>query len=113
MPKAPKTNFQRSKVMWVPKVNVWILFVGIKEEEKQNLWFLDSGCSKHMTSDLSKFSTFTKKDGGFITFGDNAKGKIIDIGNAGNSVIFISDSKDNVYTIDVENFLLKTNVFQF
>ena len=40
-----------------------------------------------MTGDFSKFSAFTKKDGGFFTFGDNAKKKkkIIGIGNVGNS----------------------------
>ena len=36
VPKAPKTNSQGPKVMWVPKVNIWTLIVGIEEEEKQN-----------------------------------------------------------------------------
>ena len=48
-----------------------------KKKKNKNLCFLDSVCSKHMIGDFSKFSTFTKKDGGFVTFGDNAKGKII------------------------------------
>ena len=35
MPKASKTKSQWPKVIWVPKVNVWTLFVGIKEEEEE------------------------------------------------------------------------------
>ena len=55
-----------------------------KKKKNKNLWFMDSGCSKHMTGDFSKFSTFTKNDGEFVTFGDNTKRKIIGIGNIGN-----------------------------
>ena len=44
---------------------------------------MDSGCSRHMTGNESKFAFFTKKKGGYVTFGDNAKGKIIGQGNVG------------------------------
>ena len=67
---------------------------------------MDSGCSKHITSDFSKFSTFTKKDGRFVTFGDNAKGKIIGIGNVGNSpspivenILLVDNLKQNLLSI--------------
>ena len=59
-----------------------------------------------MTSDFSKFSTFTKKDGGFVAFGDNAKGKFISIGNDGNSptpiienVLLVNNLKHNLLNI--------------
>ena len=59
-----------------------------------------------MTGDFSKFSTFTKKDGGFVTFGYNAKYKIIGIGNAGNSptpiienVLLVDNLKHNLLSI--------------
>uniref|UniRef100_A0A2N9FYP2 CCHC-type domain-containing protein n=1 Tax=Fagus sylvatica TaxID=28930 RepID=A0A2N9FYP2_FAGSY len=42
-------------------------------------WFLDSGCSRHMTGDKNKFTSLTLKDGGNVKFGDNSKGKIIGI----------------------------------
>ena len=45
---------------------------------------MDSGCSRHMIRDESKFSFLTKKNGGYVTFGENAKGKIIGQGNIGN-----------------------------
>ncbi|XP_039682977.1 uncharacterized protein [Medicago truncatula] len=39
-------------------------------------WYLDSGCSRHMTGDRNCFLTFEKKDGGLVTFRNNDKGKI-------------------------------------
>ena len=46
-------------------------------------WFLDSGCSRHMTGDKNKFTSLTLKDGENVKFDDNSKGKIIGIGNIG------------------------------
>ena len=44
--------------------------------EKQNLWHLDSGCSKHMIGDPKKFIKL-KYNKGKVTFGDNKYTKII------------------------------------
>ena len=44
-------------------------------------WYLDSGCSRHMTGDINQFFVIKRKDEGFVTFGDNKKEKIIDIDN--------------------------------
>ena len=44
-------------------------------------WYLDSGCSRHMTGDIEQFFTIKSKDEGFVTFGDNKKGRIIGLGN--------------------------------
>ena len=59
-----------------------------------------------MTGDFSKFPTFTKKDGGFVTFGNNARGKISSIGNVGNysppiieNVLLIDNLKHNLLSI--------------
>ena len=38
-----------------------------------SLWYLDSGCSRHMTGDRSLFKTFEPKRGGNVTFGDGNK----------------------------------------
>ena len=40
------------------------------------LWYLDSGCSRHMTGDRSLFKTFKSKKGGNVTFGDGSKSQI-------------------------------------
>ena len=37
------------------------------------LWYLDNGCSKHMTGDRSPFKVFESKKGGNVTFGDGRK----------------------------------------
>ena len=37
------------------------------------LWYLDSGCSRHMTGDQSLFKVFESKKGGNVTFGDGSK----------------------------------------
>ena len=40
------------------------------------LWYLDSGCSRHITGDCSLFMVFKSKKGGNITFGDRSKSQI-------------------------------------
>ncbi|KAH9696893.1 hypothetical protein KPL71_023375 [Citrus sinensis] len=57
-------------------------------KKKKNKWYLDSGCSRHMTGNYAWFSSFTKiKNGGDISFGDNSKGKILGIGNVEKVVV--------------------------
>ena len=56
----------------------------MKSTKIKNKWYLDSGCSSHMTGDKEQFHKLDAKDGGYVTFGDNAKGKIIGIGEIGN-----------------------------
>ena len=52
---------------------------------KSNRWFIDSGCSRHMTGDETKFATIKPKDGGKVSFGGNQSGKIAGIGEVGNN----------------------------
>ena len=40
------------------------------------LWYLNSGCSRHMTGDRSLFKVFKSKKGGNVTFGDGSKSQI-------------------------------------
>ena len=40
------------------------------------LWYLDSGCFRHMTGDRSLFKIFESKKGGNVTFGDESKSQI-------------------------------------
>ena len=66
--------------------------------ESQNLWHLDSGCSKHMTDDSSKFTTL-KYHKRKVTFGDSLSSKIIGKGT------IVVNSK-----IKAENVLLVENL---
>ena len=59
-----------------------------------------------MTGVEKAFNSLTLKDGGFVIFGDNSKGKIIGIGNIGNSsspiiedVLFVDGLKHNLLSI--------------
>ncbi|GJU73075.1 retrovirus-related pol polyprotein from transposon TNT 1-94 [Tanacetum coccineum] len=54
------------------------------------LWYLDSGCSKHMTGDRSQLRNFMKKFIETVRFGNDHFGAIIDYGDyvIGDSVIF-------------------------
>ena len=76
----------------------------MKTQHKKGLWYLDSGCSRHMTGNKAMFSTLTPKDGGYISFGENKKGKIIGIGSIGKSN---TSTIENVLLIDglKHNFL--------
>ncbi|RZB68503.1 Protein BPS1, chloroplastic [Glycine soja] len=56
-----------------------------KEDSVRKKWYIDSGCSKHMTGDVSKFTTISPKKSGHVTYGDNNKGKIIGVGKIGTS----------------------------
>ena len=56
----------------------------LKSIRIKNKWYLDSGCSRHMTEDKEQFNKLDIKDGGHVTFRDNTKGKIIGIGEIGN-----------------------------
>ncbi len=49
----------------------------------RKLWYLDSGCSRHMTGNISNSLSLSALDGGSVTFGDNQKGEITGIDKVG------------------------------
>ncbi|XP_068504053.1 uncharacterized protein [Phaseolus vulgaris] len=57
--------------------------------ESMQQWYLDSGCSKHMTGDKSNFVSITFKQEGHVTYGDNNKGRILGRGSIGDKSILI------------------------
>ena len=59
-----------------------------------------------MTEDKEKFNKLDAKDGGHVTFGDNAKGKIIGVGEIDNPqslsihhVLFVDGFKHNLFSL--------------
>jgi len=73
---------------------------------RDSLWYLDSGCSRHMTGERSKLTDFVSKEGGCATFGDNNKGRIMGKGNVGNqhriqikNVLHVNRLKQNLLSI--------------
>ena len=61
------------------------------------LWYLDSGCSRHMTRDQSLFKVFESKKGGNVTFGDGSKSQI-----KGKGIISLPGLPDIVNVLYVE-----------
>jgi hypothetical protein len=49
---------------------------GSSQDARTKPWYLDSGCSRHMTGDKQCFISFVKREGGLVTFGNNDKGQI-------------------------------------
>ena len=57
-----------------------------------------------MTGDVAKFAKVEPKNGGYVTFGDNSKGKIIGVGNVGSNpciedVLLVKGLKHNLISI--------------
>ncbi|GAU51377.1 hypothetical protein TSUD_413100 [Trifolium subterraneum] len=63
------------------EANVCLMTHSNAEEEcliavKRRPWYLDSGCSRHMTGDRNSFLSFEPREGGSVTFGNNEKASI-------------------------------------
>ncbi|MCI36937.1 zinc knuckle family protein, partial [Trifolium medium] len=63
----------------------------VQENPNQQSWYLDSGCSRHMTGEKHMFQTLNLMEGGYVGFGGNQKGKIIGTVTVGNSSLSIKD----------------------
>ncbi|KAA0032034.1 F5J5.1 [Cucumis melo var. makuwa] len=71
-----------------------------------DVWYFDSGCSRHMTGNRSYSTKLKDCVTGRVTFGDGAKGKIIANGNIGknnlprlNDVRYVDGLKANLISI--------------
>nr|XP_027186956.1 uncharacterized protein LOC113784881 [Cicer arietinum] len=116
--KEPVTKTKKAYIAWndndessassdEEEANMCLMANSDSESEKEvcltstkHSWYLDSGCSKHMTGDKSKFLSLTLKEGGFVKYGDNNRGKIIGIGDIGNeSTTVIKNFVHSIYTL--------------
>ena len=70
------SKFQDKGIAWKRKGDVECS-LALSATEKQNLWHMDSGCSKHMTCEPTKFLSLKRKQTGKVTFGDNLSSKIV------------------------------------
>jgi hypothetical protein len=67
-------------------------------QKQKNPWYIDSGFSKHMTGDQSKFLTLSENKSGNVTFGNDAPGKIKGKGKA-QYVLFVDGLKHNLLSV--------------
>ncbi|WRX26832.1 GAG-pre-integrase domain - like 10 [Theobroma cacao] len=59
--------------------------------KKKQPWYMDSGCSRHMTGHEMLFAQLDKRNGGTVSFGDDFKGRIHGISTVG----FLEDLEVN------------------
>ena len=72
-----KPKFIREqKKLWKEKTSEEECLISFKAQDKEDPWYVDSGCSKHVTGNKDKFLSL-KKQKGKVTFGDDASGNII------------------------------------
>ena len=95
---ASKSQGKEERIAWKKKDDVECS-LALCATEKQNLWHMDSGCSKHMIGDPTKFLSLKRKQKGKATFGDNLSSKIM-----GKGTMAIRDK------IKAENVLLVKNL---
>nr|GEW31512.1 uncharacterized mitochondrial protein AtMg00810-like [Tanacetum cinerariifolium] len=114
-----------------PRVNVVQVLVVSTVQGKQGTWgdpqhalkdkgVIDSGCSRHMTWNMSYLSDFEDLNGGYVTFGGNPKGgKITGKGKLKtgkldfDDVYFVKELKFNLFSVsqmcDKKNSVLFTD----
>ena len=69
----PTTTQKRKEIPQNENCRIALVAKECKEEYE---WFIDSGCSSHMTEDQRKFDNLKKK-GGNVEFGDYSSTKIL------------------------------------
>lgn len=71
-----------------------------------HIWYLDSGCSHHMSGDKSVFTKLEQYDGGLVRFGDGNTSKVVGKGtihapgiSSLENVLFVEGLKANLLSI--------------
>ena len=86
---------KKQKKDWKKKEENERSMISLCAREKQDLWNIDSGCSKHMRGDPTKFIKLKDKKGR-VTFGDN---KSFEIFGKGTIVINSNIKEENVLLV--------------
>ena len=102
---AIKSHDTKQKKYWKEKEEKENSMISLCATKNQNLWHLDSGCSKHKTGDPTKFLTL-KDNKGKVTFGDNLSSKIIGKGTVAvnnkikeENVLLVENLKPNLLSV--------------
>ncbi|KAK0594046.1 hypothetical protein LWI29_032026 [Acer saccharum] len=105
VPKATK----KAKIVakWIRKnENVCHVAQIALKANSSNFWYLDSGCSRHMTGNKSFFETLVMEEGGNVTFGDGSKRNVVGKGTISvpglpslSNALFVDGLKANLISI--------------
>jgi transposase InsO family protein len=114
-PKEPQQNNnihrqEPQKTTWIRKqyqYNNEECIVSLQDKQKKYGFYVDSGCSKHMTGDKDKFITLRKEKNGSVSFRNDNSSKIIGestirIGNKNEkaqNVLLVEDMKHNLLSV--------------
>ncbi|GJU16047.1 putative ribonuclease H-like domain-containing protein [Tanacetum coccineum] len=71
---------------------------GNSQMDLQDKGVIDSGCSRHMTRNMSYLIDYEEIDGGYVAFGGNLKG---------GKIIGKVPRKNNMYSVDLKNIVPK------
>ena len=106
-------NYNLDLIPTVENVKVWKkkeddkCGLVLSAQKQKNPQYIDSGCSKHMTGDKSKFLTLSENKSGNVTFGNDAPGKIkgkgmVSLSNGkgkAQDVLFVEGLKHNLLSV--------------
>ena len=84
-PKEPQQNNnshreEPQKMTWIRKKDQYIneeCTIALQDKQKKRGWYVDNGCSKHMSGDRERFLTLRKEIDGPISFENDDSTKII------------------------------------
>ncbi|GKB84029.1 putative ribonuclease H-like domain-containing protein [Tanacetum coccineum] len=104
--KGNNLNAVKASACWVWKPKHKVLDHGNPQMDLQDKGVIDSGCSRHMTGNMSYLTDYEEIDGGYVAFGGNPKGgKITRKGTikTGNldfeNVYFVRELKFNLFSV--------------
>nr|GFA10641.1 hypothetical protein [Tanacetum cinerariifolium] len=84
--------------------------VGNPHNNIDNKGYWDSGCSRHMTGNISYLSEYEPYDGGYVSFGHGGE-KIIDFKlKYDTNVLLRTPRQHNMYSIDLNNIVPHKNL---
>ncbi|GJX22055.1 hypothetical protein Tco_0226500 [Tanacetum coccineum] len=72
--KGNQVNAVKASACWVWKPKTKVLDHGNPQMDLQDQGVIDSGCSRHMTGNMSYLTDFKEIDRGYVAFGGNPKG---------------------------------------
>jgi len=75
--KSHELGMRTAKKEWIHKGNnVGLMGHTSQKPSSNEVWYFDSGCSKHMTGKIGYIKNIRPCEKGYVTFGDGGKGKI-------------------------------------
>ncbi|GJR39014.1 putative ribonuclease H-like domain-containing protein [Tanacetum coccineum] len=95
--KGNNVNAVKALACWVWKPKTKVLDHGNPQMDLQDQGVIDSGCSRHMTGNMSYLTDYEEIDGGYVAFGGNPKGGKI----TGRGLAFVKSLMKKMYFLVV------------